>query len=295
MRRPVLPLEGDGDASQASAVLPDHPGRRLRAAAERIHRADHHGRVQRIPGGARTLPAVCLARLPVVAGGADRPQAARPRAGHRAVPDRPDQGRARLAIPGQPGRPGSAHRRAVPVRALPGHRPGLRGLVHGSLRVGHQNAGQRREIEALSALIFHAVNNGVYKAGMAVTQAAYEDAFDALFTTLDALEERLARRRFLFGNEFCEADVRLYPTLARFDAVYYIHFKCNLHRLVDYRHLWDYARDLFQRPGFGDTTDFVQIKRHYYQSQDWINPSRIVPKGPYVNWLAPHDRDRLSG
>jgi putative glutathione S-transferase len=154
---------------------------------------------------------------------------------------------------------------------------------------------QRSEIEALSALIFHAVNNGVYKAGMAMTQAAYEEAFDALFTTLDALEERLGRRRFLLGDQFGEADIRLYPTLARFDAVYYIHFKCNLRRLVDYRQLWGYARDLFQCPGFGDTTDFASIKRHYYQSQDWINPSRIVPKGPFVSWLEPHGRERLSG
>ena len=155
--------------------------------------------------------------------------------------------------------------------------------------------GQRREIDAVSTLVFHAVNNGVYKAGMAMTQAAYEEAFDVLFATLESLEERLARRRFLLGSRFCEADVRLFPTLARFDAVYYIHFKCNLRRLVDYPHLWGYARDLYQRPGFGDTTDFGQIKRHYYQSQDWINPSRIVPKGPFVSWLEPHGRERLSG
>ena len=125
----------------------------------------------------------------------------------------------------------------------------------------------------------HAVNNGVYKAGLATTQAAYEDAFDALFTTLAALEERLSRRRFLLGEQLTEADVRLFPTLVRFDAVYHTHFKCNLHRLVDYPNLWGYARDLYQRPGFGDTTDFVQIKRHYYQTQDWINPARIVPEG----------------
>ena len=154
---------------------------------------------------------------------------------------------------------------------------------------------QRREIDAVSTLVFHAVNNGVYKAGMAMTQAAYEEAFDVLFATLESLEERLSRRRFLLGSQLCEADVRLYPTLARFDAVYYIHFKCNLRRLVDYRHLWGYARDLFQRTGFGDTTDFGQIKRHYYQSQDWINPSRLVPKGPFVNWLEPHGRDHLPG
>jgi glutathionyl-hydroquinone reductase len=153
----------------------------------------------------------------------------------------------------------------------------------------------RRDIEAVGALIYTTVNNGVFRAGLATTQGGYEEAFDALFTTLDALEERLGRRRFLLGSQFCEADVRLYPTLARFDAVYYPHFKCNLHRLVDYPHLWGYARDLYQRPGFGDTTDFTQIKLHYYLTQDRINPSRIVPKGPYMSWLASHGRERLAG
>jgi glutathionyl-hydroquinone reductase len=166
------------------------------------------------------------------------------------------------------------------------HRPGAPDLYP---------AQQRTEIDALSTLIYHAVNNGVYKAGLATSQAAYEEAFDALFSTLSALEERLLRRRYLLGNSITEADVRLYPTLARFDAVYYTHYKCNLNRLVDYPGLWGYARDLYQTPGFGDTTDFVQIKRHYYQTQDWINPNRIVPKGPYVNWLSPHDRERMSG
>lgn len=154
---------------------------------------------------------------------------------------------------------------------------------------------QRREIEAIATLIHHTVNNGVYKAGRATTQAEYEEAFDALFTTLDTIEERLGRRRFLLGGHITEADVRLFPTLVRFDAVYYLLYKCNLHRLVDYPYLWAYARDLFQRPGFGDTTDFVQIKRHYYQAQGWINPSGIVPKGPYVSWLEPHGRDRMAG
>jgi glutathionyl-hydroquinone reductase len=154
---------------------------------------------------------------------------------------------------------------------------------------------QRREIEAIASLINHTVNNGVYRAGMATTQADYEEAFDALFTTLDALEERLGRRRFLLGGHLTEADVRLFPTLARFDAVYYLLCKCNLHRLVDYPYLWAYARDLYQRPGFGDTTDFVQIKRYYYQTQGWINPSGIVPKGPYVSWLEPHGRERMAG
>jgi putative glutathione S-transferase len=168
----------------------------------------------------------------------------------------------------------------------PFHRPGAPDLYP---------AAQRRDIEALATLIHHAVNNGVYKAGMATTQASYEEAFDALFATLDALEERLARRRFLLGSQLTEADVRLFPSLARFDAVYYLLYKCNLHRLVDYPHLWGYARDLYQRPGFGDTTDFFQIKRHYYQSQVWINPTGIVPKGPYVSWLEPHGRDRMPG
>ncbi|HTX84982.1 MAG TPA: glutathione S-transferase C-terminal domain-containing protein [Streptosporangiaceae bacterium] len=154
---------------------------------------------------------------------------------------------------------------------------------------------QRREIEAIATLIHHTVNSGVYKAGMATTQAEYEEAFDALFTTLDTIEERLGRRRFLLGGHITEADVRLFPTLVRFDAVYYLLYKCNLHRLVDYPYLWAYARDLFQRPGFGDTTDFVHIKRHYYQAQGWINPSGIVPKGPYVSWLEPHGRDRMAG
>ncbi len=166
------------------------------------------------------------------------------------------------------------------------HRPGAPDLYP---------AQQRTEIDALSTLIYHAVNNGVYKAGLAASQAVYEEAFDALFSTLSALEERLLRRRYLLGTSITEADVRLYPTLARFDAVYYTHYKCNLNRLVDYPGLWGYARDLYQTPGFGDTTDFVQIKRHYYQTQDWINPNRIVPKGPYVNWLSPHDRERMSG
>jgi glutathionyl-hydroquinone reductase len=153
----------------------------------------------------------------------------------------------------------------------------------------------RRDIDALTMLIHHTVNSGVDKAGLATTQAGYEQAFDALFTTLDALEERLARRRFLLGGQVTEADVRLFPTLARFDAVYYPLYKCNLHRLAEYPHLWGYARDLYQRPGFGDTTDFVQIKLHYYQGQSWLNPSGIVPKGPFANWLEPHSRDRLAG
>jgi len=148
----------------------------------------------------------------------------------------------------------------------------------------------RSEIDAINLLIYEDVNNGVYKAGFAASQAAYEAAVLALFARLDWLEARLAQQRFLLGAQLTEADIRLFTTLVRFDAVYFGHFKCNLRRLVDYPHLWGYARDLFQRPGFGETVDFDQIKRHYYMTHEQINPSRIVPKGPVVDWSAPHGR-----
>ena len=151
-------------------------------------------------------------------------------------------------------------------------------------------AAQRPEIDAINALIYEDVNNGVYKAGFAASQAAYDTAVQALFARLDWLEARLAQQRFLLGAQLTEADIRLFTTLVRFDAVYFGHFKCNLRRLVDYPHLWGYARDLFQRPGFGETVDFDQIKRHYYMTHDQINPTRIVPKGPLVDWSAPHGR-----
>lgn len=152
----------------------------------------------------------------------------------------------------------------------------------------------RPAIDAINAEVFEHVNNGVYKAGFATTQAVYEQAFDSLFAMLDRLEERLARQRFLVGGQVTEADVRLFTTLVRFDAVYYSHFKCNLRRLVDYPNLWGYARDLYQRPGFGETVDFDHVKRHYYMTHDRLNPTRIVPRGPAVDWLAPHDRHRLG-
>jgi putative glutathione S-transferase len=143
-------------------------------------------------------------------------------------------------------------------------------------------------------MIYEDVNNGVYKAGFATTPEAYEVAVDALFTRLDWLEKRLAGQRFLVGNQISEADIRLFTTLARFDSVYVGHFKCNLRRLVDYPNVWGYARDLYQRPGFGDTTNFDHIKRHYYMTHDKLNPSRIVPKGPVIDWNAPHERAQLS-
>ena len=166
------------------------------------------------------------------------------------------------------------------------HRPGAPDLYPEPLRP---------EIDEVNALIYEDVNNGVYKAGFATTQAAYETAVQVLFARLDWLEARLAQQRFLAGAQLTEADIRLFTTLVRFDAVYFGHFKCNLRRLLDYPHLWGYARDLYQRPGFGETVDFDQIKRHYYMTHDQINPSRIVPKGPLVDWNAPHERAALAG
>jgi glutathionyl-hydroquinone reductase len=152
----------------------------------------------------------------------------------------------------------------------------------------------RSEIDALNDVIYTDVNDGVYKAGFAATQAAYDEAVSALFARLDWLEERLANRRYLLGSEITEADIRLFPTLARFDAVYHGHFKCNWRRLVDYPNLWGYARDLFEQPGFGETVNFDHIKRHYYMTHDKVNPSRIVPSGPVMDWNAPHERTALA-
>jgi glutathionyl-hydroquinone reductase len=165
------------------------------------------------------------------------------------------------------------------------HKPGAPNLYPAELR---------NEIDEVNALVYEDVNNGVYKAGFATTQAAYEEAVTALFARLDWLEARLATQRYLVGTQLTEADIRLFTTLARFDAVYHGHFKCNLRRLVDYPNLWAYARDLYQRPGFGDTVDFDHIKRHYYMTHDKLNPSRIVPKGPLVAWHAPHRREQLG-
>ena len=138
------------------------------------------------------------------------------------------------------------------------------------------------------------VNNGVYRAGFATTQAAYDEAVTELFATLDWLEERLARQRYLMGDRITEADWRLFTTLLRFDPVYHGHFKCNLRRLVDYPNLWAYTRELYQWPGVAETVDFAHIKRHYYASHGTINPTGIVPKGPLLDFSAPHGRDRLA-
>jgi putative glutathione S-transferase len=153
----------------------------------------------------------------------------------------------------------------------------------------------RGEIDAINASVYENVNNGVYKAGFAPAQNAYEEAFRALFNTLDELDSRLDGQRFLLGDRLTEADWRLFTTLVRFDAVYYVHFKCNRRRIVDYPNLSGYLRDLFQMPGVKETVDFSHIKQHYYFSHQSINPTRIVPLGPVLILDAPHDRDRFRG
>ena len=152
----------------------------------------------------------------------------------------------------------------------------------------------RDEIDTLNRTIYSNINNGVYKAGFATTQAAYEEAANTLFTTLDSLEERLSSQRYLVGSKVTEADWRLFTTLVRFDPVYVGHFKCNRRRLIDYQNLWGYVCDLYQTPGVADTVDLNYIKRHYYVSHTTINPTGIVPIGPDVDYAATHERARFS-
>ncbi|MBA2698036.1 MAG: glutathione S-transferase C-terminal domain-containing protein [Nocardioidaceae bacterium] len=154
----------------------------------------------------------------------------------------------------------------------------------------------RGEIDEVAEQVFHEINNGVYRCGFAGSQEAYDRANDRLFTALDWLSDRLTDQRYLVGDTITEADVRLFTTLARFDAVYHGHFKCNRQKLSEMPVLWAYARDLFQTPGFGDTTDFVQIKQHYYIVHTDLNPTQIVPAGPdLAGWLTAHGRDQLGG
>jgi putative glutathione S-transferase len=150
------------------------------------------------------------------------------------------------------------------------------------------------EIDAINAVVYDTVNNGVYRAGFARNQRAYEQAFDALFHTLDQLELRLSRQRYLVGGQITEADWRLFVTLVRFDAVYVGHFKCNLRRIDDYPSLSNYLRELYQWPGIAETINMDHIKRHYYFSHTELNPSRIIPKGPELDFEAPHNRENLS-
>ncbi|MGD6740376.1 glutathione S-transferase family protein [Streptomyces sp. BH106] len=154
----------------------------------------------------------------------------------------------------------------------------------------------RDEIDEVMEGIYRDVNNGVYRAGFASEQDAYEEAYGDVFARLDTVSRRLAGQRYLVGDTITEADVRLFTTLVRFDAVYHGHFKCNRNKLAEDPVLWAYARDLFQTPGFGDTVDFDHIKRHYYQVHTGINPTRIVPLGPDPSgWLTPHGREKLGG
>ncbi len=151
------------------------------------------------------------------------------------------------------------------------------------------------EIDALNARIYPAINNGVYRAGFATTQEAYEEAFDELFRELDWLERRLGKQRYLTGEHLTEADWRLFTTAIRFDAVYHGHFKCNLRRIEDYPNLSNWLRELYQWPGIAETVDFTHIKNHYYASHRQINGNGIVPKGPLLGLDRPHDRERLRG
>ena len=163
----------------------------------------------------------------------------------------------------------------------------------GATEVDFYPSDQRQEIEAINQRIYRDVNNGVYKCGFATTQDAYEDAFHALFETLDWLEERLQHWRYVMGARVSEADWRLFTTLVRFDAVYFGHFKCNLRRIADYPNLSGYLRDLYQVPGVAETVKMDHITRHYYQSHKTINPTGIVPLGPELNLSAPHNRETL--
>ncbi len=152
----------------------------------------------------------------------------------------------------------------------------------------------RGEIDAINAFVYEKVNNGVYLCGFATAQDAYEEAYEALFTALGELEACLEKQRYLVGNSITEADWRLFTTLIRFDVVYVGHFKCNRNRISDMPNLWAYLRDLYQQPCIRETVNFEHIKQHYYYSHESINPTRIVPKGPQLDFLAVHDRGRFA-
>ena len=152
----------------------------------------------------------------------------------------------------------------------------------------------QEEIDEINELVYDNVNNGVYKCGFATKQAAYEEAFTALFETLDSLEQRLGQQRYLVGNRLTEADWRLFTTLVRFDAVYVGHFKTNKKRIVDYPNLWNFVKELYQVEGVAETVRMDHIKTHYYVSHHMINPTDIVPVGPELNFLAAHDRSKFA-
>lgn len=152
----------------------------------------------------------------------------------------------------------------------------------------------REEIDSINEVVYENVNNGVYRAGFATTQTAYDKAFNNLFETLDTLEERISNQRYLVGDQITEADWRLFTTLVRFDAVYYNHFKTNKKHLMNYPNLWEYTRELYQVPGVAETVNMDHIKYHYFASHRSINPTGIVPNGPEINFLEPHKRENFS-
>jgi putative glutathione S-transferase len=172
-----------------------------------------------------------------------------------------------------------------------GEADSLGGLGHGA-QLELYPSQLREEIDAINDRVYETVNNGVYRAGFARRQDAYERAFAELFDSLEWLDRLLGERRYLLGEHVTEADWRLFPTLARFDEVYNLHFRCNRRRLVDYANLWPYARELYQWPGVAQTLAMDQIKRHYYTTHDELNPKRIIPVGPGYDWSEPHGRAR---
>jgi putative glutathione S-transferase len=164
----------------------------------------------------------------------------------------------------------------------------------GSADVDFYPEALREEIDAINTPIYDNVNNGVYRTGFARTQDAYNRAYDRLFNTMDELEARLSKQRYLVGDQITEADWRLFTTLVRFDAVYYNHFKTNKKRLMDYPNLWAYTRELYQVPGVSETVNMDHIKYHYFSSHRSINPTGIVPKGPEIDFMIPHGRESIS-
>ncbi|WP_305465508.1 glutathione S-transferase family protein [Photobacterium leiognathi] len=160
----------------------------------------------------------------------------------------------------------------------------------GAVKVDFYPQALRQQIDELNDFVYANINNGVYRAGFATTQEAYDEAVIALFDALEVIEQRLSTQRYLLGEHITEADWRLFTTLVRFDAVYVGHFKCNLKRIVDFPHLWGYVRDLYQVEGVAQTVDIDYIKAHYYGSHETINPTRIIPKGPKLDFLSPHHR-----
>ena len=164
---------------------------------------------------------------------------------------------------------------------------------YGNSEVNFYPQSLREEIDAINDVVYENVNNGVYRAGFATTQSAYDEAFNQLFDTMDELEEMLSKQRYLVLNQITEADWRLFTTLVRFDAVYYNHFKTNKKRLMDYPNLWAYTRELYQVPGVAETVNMDHIKHHYFGSHRSINPTGIVPKGPEIDFVLPHGRESI--